>query len=277
MGINSDFLKSKISVIIPFYNSENLVLESIESVFNSSYSNFEIIIVDDGSTDLYSLEILENLKKQGIIIISQTNKGPGSARNKGVFHSAGEYLLFLDSDNMVKPEYLKKALKILESSNETGVVYSKPFFFGGSSIGKDRFFSKEFSADGLLEGNFIDMCSVVRRVVFDEVGGFDEHKDLIGWEDWDFWIRISQTIWKFHFIDQELFEYRVREDSLMGTSDQIRKEKMLHYLGMKHGYLIHNRYRNYSRLIQKIEDKPFTFFLKIIYYKYILRKKYLTK
>ncbi len=277
MGINSDFLKSKISVIIPFYNSGNLILESIESVFNSSYSNFEIIIVDDGSTDLYSLEILENLKKQGIIIISQTNKGPGSARNKGVFHSTGEYLLFLDSDNKVKLDYLKHATDILDSANEVGVVYSKPSFFGELSDSEDRFISRDFSKDSLLAGNYIDMCSIIRREVFDEVGGFDEHKDLIGWEDWDFWIRISQTDWKFHFIDQELFEYRVRNESLMGASDLIRKEKMLQYLGMKHGYLIHNRYRNYSRLIRKIEEKPFIFFLKIIFYKYILRKKYLTK
>lgn len=267
----------KISVIIPCFNSGLFLKEAIESIRKSEKTEYEIILVNDGSTDDFTLTLFNEFEGNGIKVIHQANQGPAAARNKGVFHSAGEYLLFLDSDNMVKPEYLKKALKILESSNETGVVYSKPFFFGGSSIGKDRFFSKEFSADGLLEGNFIDMCSVVRRVVFYEVGGFDEHKDLIGWEDWDFWIRISQTDWKFHFIDQELFEYRVRNESLMGTSDQIRKEKMLHYLGMKHGYLIHNRYRNYSRLIQKIEDKPFIFFLKIIFYKYILKKKYLTK
>lgn len=277
MGINSDFKESKVSVIIPYFNSGNLILESIESVINSSYSNYEIIIVDDGSTDLYSLEILDNLKKQGFIIISQHNKGPGAARNKGVFHSTGEYLLFLDCDNKVKPDYLKLATDILDSANEIGVVYSKPSFFGELSDSEYRFLSRDFSKDTLLAGNYIDMCSIIRREVFNLVGGFDENDALFICEDWDFWIRISQTNWKFHFIDQELYEYRVRNESLMGTSDQIRKEKMLHYLGMKHGYLIHNRYRNYSRLIQKIEDKPFIFFLKIIYYKYILKKKYLTK
>lgn len=266
-----------ISVIIPCFNSGLFLKEAIESVRNSEKTKFEIVLVNDGSTDGFTLTLLEEFERKGIKVIHQANQGPAAARNKGVIHSASEYLLFLDSDNKIKTDYLTLAKDILDSSRDIGVVYSKASFFGELSDSEDRFLSRDFSKDSLLAGNYIDMCSIVRRVVFDEVGGFDEHKDLIGWEDWDFWIRISQTDWKFHFIDQELFEYRVRNESLMGTSDQIRKEKMLQYLGMKHGYLIHNRYRKYSRLIQKIEDKPFTFFLKIIYYKYILRMKYLTK
>jgi glycosyltransferase involved in cell wall biosynthesis len=267
-----------ISIIIPCFNSGKFLLESIYSCENSSYRNFEIIVIDDGSTDSESLEILDQIiVNHQAKVIRKLNGGPASARNLGVTYSQGSFLFFLDSDNKICPDYLEKALNVIQKNPLVGVVYSKPQFFGDSVISENRFEVHDFFLDSLLAGNYIDMCSLVRREVIKQVGGFDEHKDLIGWEDWDFWIRISQTNWKFHFIDQELFEYRVRNDSLMGTSDQIKKEKMLHYLGMKHGYLIHNKYRKYSRLIQKIEERPFIFFLKIIFYKYILRKKYLTK
>lgn len=261
-----------ISIIIPCFNSGQFLNEALESIMNSGSIESEIIIVNDGSTDDFTITLLEDLEEKGIKVIHQGNQGPAAARNKGVFHSRGEYLLFLDSDNMVRPQYLKLAKGILDSENYVGVVYAKPHFFGAVNDSSIRFNSRTFSFDSLLAGNYIDMCSLVRRETFLEVNGFDEHRDLIGWEDADLWIRISQTKWKFHFIDEILFEYRVRKDSLMGAADQVKRERMLRYFGAKHGYLIHQRYRQYFRVLDKIQEKPFSYFLRIVYYKYILRK-----
>lgn len=249
-------------------------MEAIGSCFDSTHKDFEILVIDDGSTEEITLEILkEAQKKYDIKVINKPNGGPASARNLGVENSKGDFLFFLDSDNMMHVDYLSKALAVFQSNPLVGVVYSKPSFFGEAGFDKIRFVPREFSFDSILSGNYIDMCNLVRRDVIQDVGGFDEHPDLIGWEDWDLWIRVAQTKWKFHFLDEVLFDYRVRSDSLMGSAHQFKKEKMLQYLGAKHGFLMHSRYRKYFKLAEKMENNPFSYFFRIIFYKYFLGKK----
>ncbi|MFT5824257.1 MAG: glycosyltransferase involved in cell wall biosynthesis [Crocinitomix sp.] len=264
-----------ISIIIPCFNSGQFLKDAIESIKNSGNITVETIIVNDGSTDDFTIDFLGELEGKGIKVIHQDNQGPAAARNKGVNHSKGEYLLFLDSDNKVRPEYVKTAKAILDSFVDVGVVYAKPHFIGSVNDSSIRFNTHSFSFDALLAGNYIDMCSLVRRQAFLEVNGFDEERDLIGWEDADLWIRIAQTRWKFYFIDEVLFDYRVRTDSLMGVADQNKRELMLNYLGKKHGFIIHQRYRQYFRLMEKIQEQPFSYFLRILFYKYILRSPFI--
>ncbi len=266
-----------VSIIIPCFNSGTYLLEALDSCLKSFFKDFEVILVDDGSHDPISISLLEGLDRgYDVKFLRKSNGGPASARNYGVLHSKGDFLLFLDSDNRIRPDYLSKAINVLFKDSFVGVVYSKPCFFGDTSSNEIvRFNPREFSRDALLSGNFIDMCSIVRREAFLEVGGFDEHPDLIGWEDADLWIRISQTKWNFHFLDQVLFDYRVRTDSLMGSVDSEKRERMLNYFGQKHGFFIHQRYRQYFRVMEKIQENPFSFFLRILYYKYILRKPFI--
>lgn len=267
-----------VSIIIPCYNSGKFLLEAIASCQNSTFKDFEIIVVDDGSTDLETLNILDQASvSNSVFIFKKQNGGPASARNLGFANSNGDYFLFLDSDNRIRPDYLTKAFDVLKKDPSIGVVFSKPHFFGDQELDAIRFEVMEFSFDSLLAGNYIDMCSLVRKRVFLEVGGFDENQEIFFGEDWDLWIRIAQTDWKFYFLDEVLFDYRIRNESLMGQVNSEKRTRTLSYLGTKHGFLIHNSYKKYFRLIQKIEDNPFIFFLKIIYYKYILKKKYLTK
>lgn len=266
--------KPLVSIIIPCFNSGPLLLEALASSIDSIYKEFELLVIDDGSTEEETLELLKEIqKKSDLKIIHKPNGGPASARNLGIENSKGDFLFFLDSDNRMHKDYLSKSLEVFQSNSLVGVVYSKPNFFGEIGFEISRFQARDFSLDSILSGNYIDMCSLVRREVILEVGGFDEHLDLIGWEDWDLWIRVAQTKWKFHFLEEELFDYRVRPDSLMGSSHQFKKEKMLQYLGAKHGFLIHSRYRKYFKLAEKIENNPFSYFFRIIFYKYFLGKK----
>ena len=188
-----------ISVIIPCYKSGEFLPEAIASVFNSGFSNFEIIIVNDGSTDLHTLTILENLDSNQGKVLSQENQGPAAARNSGAKEAKGDFLLFLDADNLILPGYIEKATAVLNANRAIGVVYANPLFIGDTSA-EPRFYPKPYSAQALLLGNYIDMCSLVRREVFEELGGFDAHRDLIGWEDWEFWLRVSQTGWGFYYL-----------------------------------------------------------------------------
>jgi glycosyltransferase involved in cell wall biosynthesis len=232
--------------------------------------------VDDGSTDYKTIQLIKHKKWPEIVkIIYKSNGGPASARNYGVHHSKGDFLLFLDSDNLIRPDYLKRAMTLISQKSDLGVVYTKPAFFGANQADAVRFEVREFNFDALLAGNYIDMCSLVRKEAFLEVGGFDEHSDLVGWEDADLWIRLAQTRWKFKFLDEILFDYRVREDSLMGLANQQTKERVQKYLGAKHGFVIHQRYRQYFRVLDQIQKKPFSYFLRILYYKFIKRQPFI--
>lgn len=263
----------KVSVIIPCYNTGEYLLESIESVFQCDFKDFEIIVVNDGSTEESTVSVLESIDYPNTRVIHQENRGLAGARNSGVKLSSGDLLFFLDSDNRVRKGYFEKAVKVFEADTNVGVVYAKPVFFGESTI--PRFESQDFNFEALLAGNYIDACAFVRRKAFDSIGGLDESRELKISEDWEFWIRLSQTSWEFHFLNEKLFDYRIRKDSMIGEKDQKKIETTLNYLGKKHGYVFHLHYRRYFKLVQKIERQPLIFFLKIIYYKYILRKSIL--
>lgn len=268
----------EISIIIPCFNSGNHLLEAIESCHCSTFKDFEIVVVDDGSFDSLTIELLNTLEKSdSVIVLRKTNGGPASARNLGVSHASGEFLLFLDSDNRIRPDYLSRAFQIIIDNPKIGVMYSRPFFFGGGDCTQElsRFEVKDFSLDSLLSGNYVDMCSLVRKEAFLEIGGFDENQELYFGEDWDLWIRMAYVGWKFHFLNEVLFDYRIRKGSLMDQVDAEKRERTLHYLGTKHGSLIHQRYRHYFRVMDQIQKNPFSYFFRIFYYKYIIRKPFI--
>lgn len=259
-----------VSIIIPCFNTGVFLPEALQSVIDARLDKYEIVIVNDGSKDENTLSILKSINLPQVKIIHQENQGLGAARNFGVKNSSGYILFFLDSDNRLRKGYFEKALKVFVANPKVGIVYAKPVFFGESSV--PRFESRDFNFDALLAGNYIDACAFVRRDAFEAIGGFDESRELKISEDWEFWIRLAQTSWGFHFLDEELFDYRIRKDSMIGEQDQIKIENTLNYIGKKHGYVFHRYYRRYFKFVNLIEKKPFTFFLKIIYYKYILRK-----
>lgn len=242
-----------ISVIIPCYNTGIYLEEAIDSVFNSNIEDFEIIIINDGSTQKETLEVLRRIEHEKISIISQDNLGLATARNIGVTSSKGDILLFLDSDNRIKNNYLKKATQVFNNFPKIDVIYCKPFFFGDDS--PPRFQPIPFNFDALLSGNYIDACSLIRKSTFLKIGGFHVHPCLKGWEDWDLWIRLGFNKASFHFINEELFDYRVRIDSMMGQASEEQSIKLLKYLGEKYGYEIHKRYRYYQKLSVKFERK----------------------
>jgi glycosyltransferase involved in cell wall biosynthesis len=255
-----------LSIIIPCFNSGEYINDCLSSILNTGFSNTEIIIVDDGSTDQKTLKLLDSLDKN-IKVIRQLNKGPAGARNTGVKNSNGEILLFLDSDNMIKSNYINKALSVFDN-DEIGVVYGNPEFFGDKLTEFRNFSHGNFDLDKILVGNYIDMCAFVRKKTWEDVGGFDENLLVFGFEDWEFWIRIGETKWKFHHINESLFDYRIREGSVSDQVSLIFKNEMTSYIAQKHGLLIHKRYKYYYRLHSKFSQKPILYLFKLIIKKY---------
>ena len=269
-----------ISIIIPCYNSGIYLIEAVESVeaYKGIYS-YEIIIINDGSTESKTITLLNKLAANTkCVVINQENKGPAAARNTGVRISQGEYLLFLDSDNMIKTAYIDRGIEVLSKNKEVGVVYGNPTFFGEN---KGLYFMpKEFDFSSLLHSNYIDTCAVIRRKVWDEVGGFDENREL-SQEDWDFWIRVAKSNWKFKYIKETLYEYRIRSDSHVTNSIKDREEhkKLLRYIYTKHIDLFIDNFFSVDAELKKYKmerQKPIRAILKFLYVKFFSQKKEIT-
>ena len=257
-----------ISIIIPCYNSGDFLFDAIESVEKYPDKNvYEIVIVNDGSTEEYTISLLDNLKKKSYKVIQQENKGPAAARNTGIINSKGKFLLFLDSDNKIRTEYIDKGIEVLSKNYEIGVVYGNPVFFGGSS--ERHFKPKKFDLRSIVHGNYIDVCAVIRREVWEDVGGFDENREL-SQEDWEFWIRVGKSKWQFCYIDEPLFDYRIRENSRV-TNSHSKYNQLLKYVYSKHIDLFINNYHSLDSELQYYKclvDKPFRLALKALYNKF---------
>lgn len=246
-------------------------MEALDSVaLYSDHSVYEIIIVDDGSTEANTLELLEELAKKGYSVFRQENKGPAAARNKGIELASGQYILFLDSDNKIRPSYIEKGVAILNQHLDVGVVYGNADFFGDTD--KPRFDSKPFNMFSIIENNYIDMCSIVRKQVWQQVGGLDENRLLIGHEDWDFWIRIGNTSWKFYYLNDVVFDYRVRANSLVTEAIKPDNyERMVNYVHSKNLSILLKYYKKLNiQLTYYIADQqnPMRSFFKFMYKKY---------
>jgi glycosyltransferase involved in cell wall biosynthesis len=174
-----------------------------QSVFDSTYKNIEIIIVDDGSTDKYVKMKLDSIKNHpNIKIISQVNRGPSSARNNGVSHSSGEYILPLDADDTIYPDYIQSCVNILRNNKTISPVYCDTHHIGQIQGVEQR---PEWSLERLKQGPFIVNCSMFHKEAFDICNGYDE--SLKGWEDYDLWIRMGINGYSGKRIPKPLFIY----------------------------------------------------------------------
>lgn len=228
-----------ISVIIPCFNSEKYIEDTLKSVLNQSYQNFEIIVVDDESTD-NSYQIVKQmaLNDNRIKNYKITHSGrPSVPRNFGIEKAAGSLIAFLDSDDLWTKEKLKYQLKYLENNPDISFVYSMSITFGDVNLFSERYelFPLPFRAarikeDLILIGNTIPLSSVlIRKEVLEKAGGFDEDPEQ-KLEDYDMWLKLSETE-KFHFISRIHVYYRIHTQQF--SSDWENREKSLRYLAEK--------------------------------------------
>lgn len=219
----------KVSVIIPVYGVEKYIAATVQSVLDQTYKNFELLIIDDASPDR-SIEICQQFTDSRIKILHQENRGLAGARNTGIRHAQGEYLAFLDGDDLWLPEKLEKHITHLETSPDVGVSFSRSAFIdeAGKSLGTYQMPKlKKITTSYLLCRNPVGngSAAVIRREVFeaikfqDNLHGtvedfyFDEHFRRT--EDLECWIRISiKTDWQIEGIPEALTLYRVNSGGL---------------------------------------------------------------
>jgi glycosyltransferase involved in cell wall biosynthesis len=239
----SEFSSSQpiiLSVVIPCYNQGEYLLEAIASVEACLDLVYEIVIVNDGSTDPVTVNVMRYLKEQGYSILNQENQGLSSARNNGIEKSQGRYILALDADNKIRPDYITKGIDVLDHNPDVGVVYGKPEWFGEGQRSWE--IPEKFDAGRLILGNYIDACAVFRKSLWEDCGGYDSNM-LLGWEDWDLWLSALERGWKFHYIPEVLFDYRVRIGSMaIACSFPENRGRLMHYICLKHASLYVTRF-----------------------------------
>lgn len=251
-------------------------MDAIKSVAEyPDRSVYEIIIVNDGSTDEDTLKLLASLDKTSCRIFHQENFGPAAARNTGIRKAKADYILFLDSDNKIRPQFIDKSIETLARHPDVGIVYGNARFFGASAV--PRFTNGPFDLKKILAGNYIDMCSVMRKKIWEELGGLDENPNLIGHEDWEFWIRAGVAGVGFYHIDEVLFDYRLVSNSLVRSATKPEKyQRMLDYVYQKHlSVLIHGYkglYNQYT-FYQNDMRRPFRTFVKSFCHKYLSKRR----
>ena len=215
-----------VSVIIPTYNRLAYICKAIESVLVQTYKNYEIIVVDDGSTTNVK-QVLEAYMNK-IKYLYQENRGLAAARNKGVKNSCGKYLAFLDDDDLFEPRKLEIQVPILENNPNTGFVYSDCYEFDmdnpselrlNLAVGRDKA-SSEFSKLFFINPNVRIPTVLIRRQCFKNVGLFDE--DLAQHEDGDLLLRIALQ-WKVNFSNYPSARVRYHTDRMSQNRIQMNK------------------------------------------------------
>jgi glycosyltransferase involved in cell wall biosynthesis len=198
-----------VSVIIPAYNAIKYLSESLDSILAQTYPDFEVIIVNDGSTDNL-IEWASQLTDPRVKLISQENRGSAGARNTGLNHAQGKYIAYLDADDLWDVTKLAKQVEVLEQNPEVGLVYTwiERINEQGTSIGKPFKINLEGDIwEKLTEKNVIAPSSaMIRRSCFEKVGMFDVSLQAFG-EDWDMWLRIA-ACYRVQVIPEALCSYR---------------------------------------------------------------------
>lgn len=240
-----------VSIIIPCYNDGAYIEKAVQSVLDQTFSNKEIIIIDDGS-DKITQKVLKNLKNKVTLLIKQENRGPSVARNKGIAAANGEYILTLDADDFFEPTFIQKAVEILNNYPKVGLVTCNANIFDKNAK-QGEIISSGGETKDLLIRNGALASSLFRKKSWNDVHGYDENM-LKGYEDWDFNISIAKAGWKIMVIHEHLFNYRLKENSRNNTANNSHKYDIINYIYIKHKDIFITNYEdNIINLFSRIE------------------------
>lgn len=231
----------KISVIIPCYNQGQYLEEAVQSVLNQTFKDFEIIVVNDGSTDQATIEILNNFNMPKTKVIHTTNQKLAMARNNGIKESKGQYILPLDCDDKIGEKYLELANDILDNNSEIGIVYCRAEYFG---VKEGEWFLPSYNFPEILLCNQIFCSSLYRKSDWEKVGGYNPNM-IYAFEDWDFWLSLIGLGVKVHKIDDILFYYRQHNNA----TSMINQLQISNFVAMKN-QILENHKKLYAENIE---------------------------
>lgn len=243
---------SLVSVVIPLYNAQSYIAAALDSILNQTYSDLEVVVVDDGSTD-DGAAIARDYDER-VRLIKQTNQGAAAARNNGIKHAKGKWIAFLDADDTWEPYKLEEQVKGLSGNKWS---YCDSTFVGGINSGKrDSELNNKPSGevfDKLVKTNFIGTSGVlIEKVVLDEVGGFDS--ELRSIQDWDLWLRVAAK-YPISYLKRPGFNYRVHASS---TSRGARKTLPNHLKVIERSVKLSTNLINHAQILKEAKANSYT-------------------
>ena len=235
-----------VSVIVPVYNSEQYIDETIQSITAQSYENIEIILVDDGSADGSILRCREWEKRDERVRVYQiANSGPSAARNYAISKATGRYILPVDSDDLIDKTYVEKAAAVLEENPDIGIVYCKARLFGDKN---QEWKLSPYSMKQILTANCIFSSAMFRKEDWEATGGYSKEM-IYGEEDYEFWLSIISLGREVYQISEVLFFYRIHSKSR--TDYYMQNEAKPEQMAFKKFLLHEDLYRKYYNLFDK--------------------------
>jgi glycosyltransferase involved in cell wall biosynthesis len=237
-----------VSIIVPCYNQAQYLPESINSVLSQSYSNWECIIVNDGSPDNTELIASELCKKdQRIKYLKKENGGLSDARNFGIRNSYGEYILPLDADDKIGERYLELAMKEFLEKPETKIVYCDAEYFGDK---QGQLYLPDFNLPEMLYRNLLFCSSFFKRVDYDKTNGYDTK--LKAFEDFDFWLQLLEDGGTVVKIPSIQFYYRIRKNSMLRSLSDLDNSQIKLTIFNKHKDLYLKIFPNMIEVLQTL-------------------------
>jgi glycosyltransferase involved in cell wall biosynthesis len=228
MSNDAQVINPLVSVIVPAFRAAPYVGEAVASVFRQTWRDFEILLVNDGSPDTDDLERAIEPYRDRIVYIEQENRGPGGARNTAISRARGEFLAFLDSDDVWLPHYLVEQIGALQLDASLDFIYADAVLFGQSALVGKTYMATSPSHgpvtfESLLNRDcmVITTCTVVRTQAVIDAGGFDEDRFLAPCEDLDLWIRLAYNGCRMTYQRRVLARHRLHSTSLIGD-DELR-------------------------------------------------------
>lgn len=196
--------KPKFSFVVPCFNvNSEFMKECIESLLNQSYKNFEVVICDDGSTEEETLECLKSYESKVCVVYNKENKGISEATNSAINNASGEYIVFVDNDDVVHRDALYYLCYELNENKKLDFLYTDEdkIDFNGSYI--EPYFKSDFALDNFLVNNYFNHLTCVRKSLLDEVGLF--RTEFNGAQDYDLYLRIVEQTKNICHIDKVLY------------------------------------------------------------------------
>ena len=211
----------KVSIIIPCYNQIEFITETIDSVKKQCFTDYEIIIINDGSTEEGAVQFLNKFSDGDTTVLHIENRGVSAARNYAIKHSNGEYILPLDADDSIDELFLYETVAILDTMPEIEAVRTGVKYFG--AINDEEILPAYSRRKHLLQNLFFN-TTLFRKSSFLKIGGYDE-QFLIGWEDWDFFLRLIENEKQVYTIERPYLFYRIKLTSRNANLYKEKKQK----------------------------------------------------
>lgn len=246
-------MKPIVSVVIPCFNAQKYLWQTLQSLEEQSLTAFETIIVNDGSDDKDMLKYLDGLDKNKYEIINTENRGLPAARNLGISRATGEFILPLDSDDWLHPYALEQFVDKIKCCPLKTFCYSQIILFGS----KQGILYKSFNPFEQLFFNQIPYCILFRKTAWANIGGYDENMTQ-GYEDWEFNIRLIADGFQGHIISTPAFNYRVSANGMLMSRSVKVHSQLWQYIITKHPqlYTFKSLFSNWKRCLHLESTRP---------------------